>query len=154
MILRGKCGVAVLVAACLAGALGPQAARACTSLVTVTALQTGQVVLSIPASAFTLSWRHSVSLTQVEADYTLGPDGQMYQTEERFSAHGPGMEYGGDNWRFEDGQMILHLNRPIPRLVVRTAPAHENRLIVAGQTHDLTRWPGIPLELELRPCKD
>jgi len=152
--MRGKCGFALLVAVGLAGAHGPKPARACTSLMTVTALQDEDVVLSIPAETFTLSWRHSVSLTQVEADYKLGPDGQMYQTEERFSTHGPGMEYGGEGWRFEAGQMILQLDRPIPRLIVRAAPEHKNSVIVAGQTHDLTRWPAIPLELELRPCKE
>nr|WP_237684853.1 DUF1850 domain-containing protein [Szabonella alba] len=106
------------------------------------------------ADGFALRWRHSVTLTPVIATYAIGPDGAIRQTEERFEAHGPGMAHDGAGWRQEGDQIVLPLDRPIPRLVFRTAPEHENRLFAQGTEIDLTLWPGQPLELRALPCKD
>ena len=153
MIRCDQRGFGVLVAFIL-GLSGSDPAQACSNVVTVTDLRSDTRVLEKPGESFTLVWRHSVSLTEVEADYVKAPNGGLRQVEERFKAHGPGMEYGGDNWSFENGQMRLRLDRHIPRLIVRTAPEHRNRLIVNGKTYDLTRWPGTPLEIEMPACKE
>jgi len=55
---------------------------------------------------------------------------------------------------FSDGAMVLPLDRPVPRLILRTAPEHENRLIVGDQMIDLTRWPATPLEILSPDCKE
>lgn len=153
MIRHCRHGFAVL-ATVIIGMSGSFPAHACSAVVSVTDLRHDVTLLERPATRFTLIWRHSVNLTEVEADYVIGPDGGLHQVEERFKAHGPGMEYGGDGWTFENGQMRLRLERPVPRLILRTAPEHRNRLVVNGETLDLTRWPGKPLEIEMRACKE
>lgn len=141
-------------AAVLLCAGGSDTSRACSDgALAVIGLRDGLTRIEIPAQAFTLSWRHSVSLTRVEADYIVKPDGQILQTEERFVAHGPGMAYDGEGWIQRDGEMVLPLHRPVPRLILRTAPEHENRLIVGDHMIDLTRWPATPLEILSPECK-
>ena len=112
------------------------------------------MILATETDRFALRYRHSVTLTLVTAHYAIAPDGSITQTEERFSAHGPGMAHDGAGWHLEGDEMVLPLDRPIPHLVLRTAPAHENRLIVGAKETDLTLWPGQPLELRALPCKD
>lgn len=142
-------------AAILLCAGGSEASRACPDpVLAVIGLRDGLTRVEIPTQAFTLSWRHSVSLTPVEADYIIEPDGRIVQTEERFVAHGPGMAYDGEGWSEREGEMVLPLHRPVPRLILRTAPDHENRLIVGDQTINLTRWPATPLELLSPDCKE
>lgn len=116
-------------------------------------LTDGAVLHRAQDAGFALTWRHSVTLTPVRALYTLGP-GTIRQTEERFSAHGPGMASDGPGWRQEGGSFVLPLDRAIDRLILRTAPAHQNRLHLAGTEVDLTLWPGQPLELLPLPCED
>lgn len=134
---------------------GSQASRMCSEgRLAVVGLRDGLTRIELPARVFTLTWRHSVSLTPVEADYILEQDGGIVQTEERFVAHGPGMAYDGEGWIERDGEMVLPLHRPVPRLILRTAPEHENRLIVGDQMIDLTRWPATPLEILSPDCKE
>lgn len=150
MIHRGRCSLAALA---LAACLGPATACDLPEL-RLEQVRDGAVLLRWRTEAFTLRYRHSVTLTPVSAAYVIAPDGAITQTEERFAAHGPGMAHDGAGWHREGDEMVLPLNRPIPRLVLRTAPAHENRLTVGGVETDLTRWPGQPLELRALPCKD
>lgn len=134
---------------------GPLPAHACTTTgIAVVRLTDNAVVARAEAQEFTLIWRHSVTLTPVEADYAADPDGTLRQTEERFAAHGPGMAFGGEGWQMRGDQMVLTLNRPIPQLILRSGIAHENRLIAGDTEIDLTRWPGVPLEIRAQPCKD
>ncbi len=154
MIGPGRCGTAALaLLSVLAGSA--TAARACS----LPELRLERVAGGAPlwqgeSDGFSLHWRHSVTLTPVQAIYAIDPDGTIRQTEERFMAHGPGMAHDGAGWHSEGDQMVLPLDRPIPRLVFRTAPDHQNRLIVRGTEIDLTLWPGQPLELRALPCKE
>lgn len=139
--------VAVLVAA-----LAAASATACPVGLAVARVADGAVLARVAADAFTLEWRHSVTLTMVRDRYVLTPEGEIIQVEERFEAHGPGMAHDGEGWRREGGQYVLPLNRPIDRLILRTAPEHRNRLRAGDADIDLTRWPGQPLELLPVPC--
>ncbi|WP_157046592.1 DUF1850 domain-containing protein [Roseovarius sp. 217] len=154
MTRTGWRGLTALAAVILCAG-GSQAPRACSNgMLAVVGVRDGQTRIDLPAQAFTLKWRHSVSLTPVEADYIITPDGGIVQTEERFIAHGPGMAYDGKGWVQRDGAMVLPLDRPVPRLILRSAPEHENRLIVGDQMIDLTRWPATPLEILSPDCKE
>ena len=95
MTRTGQRGLTALaaVALCAGGAPAPRACSADT--LAVVGVRDGVTRLERPGHAFTLTWRHSVSLTPVEADYIVTPDGQIVQTEERFVAHGPGGRLGG-----------------------------------------------------------
>ena len=152
MIPWGRCSLAALA---LAACLGSGSASACDlPELRLEQVKDGAVLRQWQADAFTLRYRHSVTLTPVTAHYAIAPDGSITQTEERFSAHGPGMAHDGAGWHRDGDEMVLPLNRPIPHLVLRTAAAHENRLIVGGAEIDLTRWPGQPLHFRALPCKD
>ncbi|MBR3369739.1 MAG: DUF1850 domain-containing protein [Rhodobacteraceae bacterium] len=154
MIGLGKRGLTAL-AIVISVAGGPGAARDCTPRVLdVVRLHDGMTLASLPTAAFSLVWRHSVTLTPVQADYIIDPRGQIIQIAERFAAHGPGMAHDGTGWRVEDGQMVIDLHRDVGRLILRSAPAHDNRLIAGDTTLDLTQWPATPLEILSPDCKD
>ncbi|MGP9791179.1 DUF1850 domain-containing protein [Roseinatronobacter sp. NSM] len=154
MIGRGKCGLTAL-AIVISVAGGPGAARDCTPrALDVVRLHDGKTLATLPAGAFSMLWRHSVTLTMVQADYVLDPQGRIIQIAERFAAHGPGMAHDGTGWRVHDGQMVIDLNRDVGRLILRSAPAHENRLIAGDTELDLTQWPATPLEIRPPDCKD
>lgn len=154
MITQGLRGLAALASVTLIMG-GTSAAHDCTSReIEVVRLQDGMTLASLPKDAFTLVWRNSVTLTKVYADYIFDTDGQIIQTTERFAAHGPGMAHDGPGWHVEDDQMVIELHRHVPRLILRSAPAYENRLI-AGETEiDLTQWPATPLEILSTDCKE
>lgn len=143
----------------LAGALAiviaaaAPAAAACTPGLAVVRLADGAVLHQARADRFELRWRHSVTLDPVLARYVLDSTG-IRQTEERFASHGPGLAHDAEGWRREGDSFVLPLDRPIDRLILRSAPRYENRLLLAGQDIDLTRWPGQPLELTPLPCKE
>ncbi|MFN3937563.1 MAG: DUF1850 domain-containing protein [Gemmobacter sp.] len=102
---------------------------------------------------FALSWRHSVTLTPVVARYAIDDSG-LRQIDERFAAHGPGLAHEAKGWRREGEEFVVPLDRPVPRLILRAAPEHENRLRLPGALIDLTIWPGTPLEILPLPCED
>ncbi|SDW72860.1 DUF1850 domain-containing protein [Roseicitreum antarcticum] len=134
---------------------GPLPAHACkVTGLSVVRLTDDTVLARAQAQEFTLIWRHSVTLTPVYAAYAIDADGTLRQTEERFAAHGPGMAFGGEGWQIRGDQMVLTLNRPIPQLILRSDIPHQNRLIAGDTEIDLTRWPGVPLEIRATPCKD
>ncbi|MCH8467818.1 MAG: DUF1850 domain-containing protein, partial [Roseinatronobacter sp.] len=135
------------------GALRPP--RACTpDQIAVIRLQDDKVLAQVQGPEFALIWRHSVTLTPVQAEYLLMPDGQIIQTAERFEAHGPGVAHDGAGWRSEAGKMVIDLHRPIPRLILRSAPQYEKRLFAGDAILDLTKWPAIPLEIRVAECKE
>ncbi|MFN4171744.1 MAG: DUF1850 domain-containing protein [Pseudorhodobacter sp.] len=146
----GRCSIAALaLSACL-----DRAAACDLPLLRLERVTDGALLMQVHTDSFALRYRHSVTQTPVDALYSIAPDGRITQTEERFSTHGPGLAHDGAGWRQDGAEMVLPLDRPIPRLVLRTAPEHENRLIVGGTETDLTLWPGEPLELGALPCKD
>jgi hypothetical protein len=147
-------GLAALALA-VSSAGGLTAARACApDQIAVIRLQDDKVLAQVQGPEFVLIWRHSVTLTPVQAEYLLMPDGQIIQTAERFEAHGPGVAHDGAGWRSEAGKMVIDLHRPIPRLILRSAPQYENRLIAGDAILDLTKWPAIPLEIRVAECKE
>jgi len=146
----GRCSLAALALSACNGSVA-----ACDlPLLRLERVTDGALLMQVATDHFALRYRHSVTLTPVTARYVVSPGGAITQTEERFAAHGPGMAHDGAGWHREGGEMVLPLDRPIPRLVLRTAPEHENRLIVGATETDLTLWPGQPLELRALPCKD
>ncbi|WP_071797163.1 DUF1850 domain-containing protein [Natronohydrobacter thiooxidans] len=154
MIGTGWRGFAAL---CLIGLAtgGPAAARACeATLIELVSIRDGTILAQIDGPEFALAWRHSVTLTEVRADYRLMPGRGIVQTAERFAAHGPGMAHEGAGWRSENGLMLVELDRDIDRLILRAAPEHENRLLAAADVIDLTQWPAIPLEIRAVDCKE
>jgi len=93
---------------------------------------------------FSLSFIHSVSKTRVTDVYEIR-DGRIIQTKELFKDHGAGLpssptEPGGLFWEKTREWFILHMERPIPRLVVRTDALYENRLTLASGVIDLNQW--------------
>lgn len=137
--------------ALIALAFSATAASACPAGVAVVRVADGKVLFSSQAKEFELVYRHSVTLTPVISHYRLDATG-IVQTEERFSAHGPGVASAGEGWHREGGQFVLPLERPIERLILRSAPQHENRLIVNDVAIDLFRWPREPLEVKPLLC--
>ena len=132
----------------------------------LTALSAGQMVISsfpensilleIPLEAgnqFSLSFIHSVSKTRVTDVYEIRRK-EIIQTQELFSAHGAGLpsspdEPYGIKWEKQGSQFVLYMERPIPKLVVRTDKNYENRLHVSGQTINLNQWEDQALLLHI-----
>lgn len=106
-----------------------------------------ETLLQVPLEnepLFSLSFIHSVSRTRVTDVYEIR-EKDIVQTREYFSAHGAGLpsspdEPGGIKWEKQDSRFVLHMERPIPKLVVRTDKNYENRLKVLGRTINLNQW--------------
>lgn len=93
---------------------------------------------------FSLSFIHSVSKTRVTDVYEIRAS-RIIQTKELFKAHGAGLpsnasEPGGLFWEKTREWFILHMERPIPKLVVRTDSLYENRLTLTSGVIDLNQW--------------
>jgi len=132
----------VLLAACLS----PVPVLA-TGRIVVASFPAKEVLLTVPlgtGTQFSLSFIHSVSKTRVIDVYEIrGKD--IVQTREYFSAHGAGLpsgpdEPGGITWEKQKSRFVLHMARPIPKLVVRTDKNYENRLKIPGRTINLNQW--------------
>ena len=108
-----------------------------------------------PDKTFSLSFIHSVSKTRVTDVYEIHA-GHIIQTKEIFRAHGAGLpsspaEPGGLSWEKTKNKFILHMERPIPKLVVRTDKLYQNRLTLASGTIDLNQWDDQALLLYIEP---
>ena len=104
-------------------------------------------------NGFSLTFIHSVSLTRVVDCYDIR-DGRIVQTAEYFSAHGAGLpsqadEPGGIAWEEQGGQFVFRMERPIPKLVVRTDRRYENRLHIGPTTVNLNQWEDQALLVSL-----
>ena len=107
-----------------------------------------------PEREFALRYTHSVSLRPVESRYVVR-DGGIVQVAEVFDEHGPGMSTEpapGERLELQhDGgdRFVLHMSRPIDRLVVRLHERPAFRLTAGGRTVALDQWH--TRSVELRP---
>ena len=93
---------------------------------------------------FSLTFIHSVSKTPVTDVYEVRA-GKIIQTKEIFKAHGAGLpsnssEPGGISWEKTKDWFIFHMERAIPKLVVRTDRVYQNRLVLKSGVIDLNQW--------------
>jgi hypothetical protein len=105
---------------------------------------------------FSLSFIHSVSMTPVRDDYHIVESG-IVQIAETFHAHGAGLpsginEIGVTRFEHHNGQFVVHMDRPISRLIVRTDHNYRNRLHIDGSEINLNHWDDQALELAVAPC--
>jgi len=105
---------------------------------------------------FSLSFIHSVTRTPVQDIYRVDPDG-ICQTSEIFESHCAGLPYSDQEtnatrWEQRDGKFILHMERKIPRLVVRTDQNYKNRLHLPDRVIDLNQWEDQALLLDITPA--
>lgn len=108
-----------------------------------------------PDKTFSLSFIHSVSQTRVIDVYEI-KNKQIIQTGEAFKTHGAGLpsspdEPGGISWEKTDDGFVLNMERPIPKLVVRTNKLYENRLLFPSQVINLNQWDDQALLLFIDP---
>jgi len=105
---------------------------------------------------FALTFIHSVTVTPVRDNYIMTAEG-ICQTSEIFESHCAGLPYSdketdATKWEQRDGKFILHMERKIPKLVVRTDKNYKNRLHLSDQTIDLNQWEDQALLLEITPA--
>lgn len=105
---------------------------------------------------FSLTFIHSVSETPVRDDYQILA-GRIVQEAEIFQAHGAGLPSGLDEpdvtgWEHHDGRFVIHMQRPITKLVVRTDRNYHNRLHIDGNEINLNEWQDQALEMIAIPC--
>jgi len=105
---------------------------------------------------FALSFIHSVTVTPVRDNYIVTPEG-ICQTSEVFESHCAGLPYSdkepdATKWEQLDGKFILHMERKIPKLVVRTDKNYKNRLHLPDQIINLNQWKDQALLLEIIPA--
>ncbi|MBP0617198.1 DUF1850 domain-containing protein [Jiella mangrovi] len=89
--------------------------------------------ITLAATAFTLSWTHSVEKTRWEEHWLAGPKG-LTVTEGRIEGSGAGME-PPENARLVDGAYVYELSRPpVPELILAASGATGGgwRLCAAG----------------------
>lgn len=104
-----------------------------------------------PENSFSLSFVHSVSNTRVVDVYKVR-DASIIQTRELFKTHGAGLpsnseEPGGLSWEQTEDGFVLHMERDIPKLVVRTNETYQNRLQLPSGEVNLNQWEDQPLLL-------
>jgi hypothetical protein len=107
----------------------------------------------LAAGDFALVYTHSVTLRPVESRYVVR-DNSILQTAEVFDEHGPGMSTApGPGERLETvrsgeaTRFVLHMQRPIARLVVRLHETPAFRLLAEGRSIDLGQWQARSVEL-------
>jgi hypothetical protein len=148
--------LALVLAACFPLGSRPGATHPC---LTISRFHTQVIVGNYPLpedGSFSLSFIHSVSQTPVR-DHYRAVDWRIIQTAETFQAHGAGLPSGVDEpgataWEHRDGRFVIHMERQIPRLVVRTDRNYRNRLHIGGLEVNLNGWDDQALELAVVPC--
>lgn len=108
----------------------------------------------LPAdNVFALRYTHSVTLRPVESRYVVR-ERRVLQTAEVFDAHGPGMATDaqpGERWETqhsaEGTRFVLHMDRPMPTLVIRLHALPSFALLVGLRTVDLGQWGVRSVEL-------
>ncbi|MFN4098769.1 MAG: DUF1850 domain-containing protein [Pararhodobacter sp.] len=149
--MKTLCAAVWLMVAAQTG-MASAGAEDCAPALAVTRLSDGAVLVRAQGDFFALSYRHSVTLSTVRAEYRTAADGRIHQLSERFTDLGPGMSHTGTPPERDGDAWILRMDTVIERLVLRPQPAAENRLHLPDREVDLTRWPGQPLEILPLPC--
>lgn len=140
--------------------LAPAGASAAPCAIEIRGFRTASAVLAriaLPQShTFALRFVHSVTRRPVESHYVVR-GGRIVQVAEIFDEHGPGLASAaanaGERWERvvtkSGARFVLHMNRAIPRLVVRVQTVARQRLVADGAEIALVRW--APNAVELRP---
>lgn len=101
------------------------------------------------------SYTHSSDKTPVESWLTVvGPDDGFIVQRERYMWYGAGLEYRSDfGVVWEDGWVVVHVNRPLASLVLRVAGTVEQRLTVGVVEVELGQLApyGRRVLLEVKP---
>ncbi|WP_338034727.1 DUF1850 domain-containing protein [Jiella avicenniae] len=109
---------------------------------------------AIAATAFTLTWTHSVEKARWEEHWLAGPDG-LTVTEGRIEGSGAGME-PPDDARLEGGAYVYDLDRaPVPELVLAASGATGGGWRLCPEDRpclELGRDPGPPIVLRWCPA--
>lgn len=124
-------------------------------MIRVLRFPSGEMLAQLPLAMdgrFSLSFIHSVSGTRV-VDLYQARGGRIVQTAERFMTHGAGLpshpdEPGGLTWEKDGDEFVLTMERPIPKLVVRTDKNYDNRLTAGRTTLNLNQWEDQALLLQ------
>ena len=119
-------------------------------------LAAGAIAASLPLSAFTLAWTHSIEKIRWEEDYRV-VDSRLVLEEARIRGSGAGMEPPADA-RFEKG--VWHYRPPLPpleRLRLTHSPYTAEYQICSGGhcrplTAILTNLPQFAV-VEVSPCE-
>lgn len=114
-------------------------------------LLAGARAVALGATAFTLSWTHSVEKVRWEESWRLAGDG-LVLTEARVKGSGAGMEPGPDAV-LEDGWWVWRPSLPpLPALVLAASGATTGgwTLCTAAGCRVVGAEPGPPLRI--RPC--
>ncbi len=151
--------ILVMISACMPSDLSRTGLSAETGQITIARFPDQTVLGRYPMAlkkGFSLSFIHSVSMTPVIDMYRITGTGRIIQTAEYFKAHGAGLptspaEPGGTSWEKTENWFILHMKRPINKLVVRTDKNYQNRLILPDRTIDLNQWEDQSLVITAAP---
>ncbi|WAP70490.1 DUF1850 domain-containing protein [Jiella pelagia] len=112
--------------------------------------------IAIAATAFTLSWTHSVEKTRWQEHWIAGPGG-LTVTQGRIEGSGAGME-PPENARLEGGAYVYDLDRaPVPELVLAASGATGGGWrLCASETPclDLGRDNGPPIVIRWCPSQN
>lgn len=116
----------------------------------------GTVLATVDARAgFTLGYLHSINLSPVDEDFSIGGDGMLTLWRLRFGQLSTGMPSGDeDGFALEGERFVTRPNRAYRSIQLRVSPVpgHELRL-TDGKAFPLTRWapPGGLIVLEAAP---
>jgi hypothetical protein len=95
----------------------------------------------LPGDEFSLSWTHSVELTEWRDTYTVAPGGAIFLTASTFASAGAGLPDrlgDGEAYRLEDGAMRIEGRRvPVGDLRMRLSAPSPHFLRVGGRVIDL-----------------
>lgn len=119
---------------------------------------TGAELWSAPArsgESITYAYVHSADKTPVESRLRVeSPEKGFVVEQERYLWYGAGLEYRSDfGVGREDEWVVVDVERPLPRLVLRVAGTVEQRLVVGAEAvviGDVASY-GRRVTLEVRP---
>ena len=106
-------------------------------------------------TGFVLSYVHSINLSPVDEEFSIGADGILTLERMSFDQMSTGMPSGdGEGFAVEGGRYVTRPGRRMASIPVRVSPVPGHRLTVGGRTRPLTRWgrPGDLLVLETVPA--